>query len=102
MLTDIGPRVTGSYENEVLAVDLLKQRIKLIQQQAHTNQRIEFDLQTVSGSYLLATPYSGIHAYGNVQNVIVKLHSKNDSQHSLLVNAHFDSVAFSPGLFRFQ
>ncbi|KAF2903089.1 hypothetical protein ILUMI_03105 [Ignelater luminosus] len=98
VLTSFGPRTTGSYENEALAVDFFKREVAYIQQQANVNQKIEMDIQTVSGSYFLDfKPYGTVSAYGNVQNVIIKLYSKNNSKHSLLVNSHFDSVPGSPG-----
>lgn len=98
LLTDLGPRVVGSYENEFLSVDILKREIELIQQQANKNHTIEVDIQVVTGSYLLGyKPNSIINAYSNVQNVVVKLSSRNDSESSVLVNAHFDSVPTSPG-----
>lgn len=96
----MGPRITGSYENEVLAVDVLKQEIGFIQQQANPNQVIELDVQVTTGSYFLDYKPSGvINAYGKVQNVIVRLSSKNNSRHSVLINAHFDSVPTSPGTY---
>lgn len=98
LLTDLGPRVVGSYENEVLAVDILKREIEFIQQQANKNLTIELDVQVVTGSYFLGYKPNGIiNAYSNVQNVVVKLHSRNNSANSILVNAHFDSVPTSPG-----
>ncbi|KAF2903090.1 hypothetical protein ILUMI_03106 [Ignelater luminosus] len=97
-LLNIGPRTTGSYENEVLAVDFLKRKIADIQRQAHSNQRMQMDVQVSSGSYYLDfRPYGAISAYGKIQNVLVKLHSKKNSKHSLLVNTHFDTVIGSPG-----
>lgn len=101
MLTDLGPRITGSYENEVLAVDILKREIGYIQKQANTNQTIEIDVQITSGSYYLDYKPNGvISAYGKIQNIVVRLASKNNSKHSVLVNAHFDSVPTSPGIFK--
>lgn len=98
MLVNIGTRLVGSYQNEELAVDYLRREITFIQQSAHKNQTLEIDVQTVSGSYYIDyKPYGAINAYGNVQNVIVKLHSKSNSKHSLLINAHFDSAPTSPG-----
>lgn len=100
MLTDLGPRVLGSYENEVLSVDFLKREIAFIQQQAHRNLTIELDVQVVTGSYFLGFKPNGIiNAYSNVQNVIVRVLSGNNSLHSVLVNAHFDSVPTSPGIY---
>lgn len=98
LLTDLGPRITGSYENEVLAVDILQREIGIIQQHANINQKIELDVQVTSGSYFLNfKPNGAINAYGKVQNVVARLASRNNSRHSVLVNAHFDSVPTSPG-----
>lgn len=86
----------------MLTVDLLKRKITEIQQQAHSNQKVEMDIQITSGSYYLDfKPYGAISSYGNIQNVLVKLHSKNNSKHSLLVNTHFDTVIGSPGNVKF-
>lgn len=42
------------------------------------------------------------NVYRNVQNVVVKLHgrdsnNKTGSNHAVMLNCHFDSVAGSPG-----
>lgn len=47
ILTNFGPRPTGSYSNEILAVDFLKREISYIKQMAHRNQKIEMDLQVI-------------------------------------------------------
>ncbi|KAF5305115.1 hypothetical protein FQA39_LY09377 [Lamprigera yunnana] len=94
-LTVNGPRVTGTYENEVLAVELLRKKIMDIVQNAHSNHKIEFDLQLVSGIVNSSSVY--LNTYENLQNVLVKVHSKKHSEHSLLVNSHFDSAPTSPG-----
>ncbi|XP_044738212.1 endoplasmic reticulum metallopeptidase 1-like isoform X2 [Chrysoperla carnea] len=98
-LTDIGPRVVGSYENEELAVKFLQQEIGFIKQLAHPNHEIEVDTQVVSGSYYLAfKPYGVTNVYSNVQNVVVRLSPKGKNVNSsLLLNSHFDSVPTSPG-----
>ncbi|KAJ8924322.1 hypothetical protein NQ315_007115 [Exocentrus adspersus] len=98
VLTSIGPRIAGGYENEVLAVEFLKREINLIIQQANRNQYIELDLQVVSGTYNLELLLvDQINSYSNVQNVVVKLFGKNNSTNSVLINSHFDSVPTSPG-----
>lgn len=97
-LTSIGPKVTGSYENEVLAVDFLKREINFIIQQSNRKQKIELDHQKVSGSYFLGfKPYGLVNVYDNVQNIIARISSASNSNHSLLLNCHFDSVPTSPG-----
>ncbi|KAK4883948.1 hypothetical protein RN001_000219 [Aquatica leii] len=97
LLSSLGPRVTGSYENEALAVNFFKREIAFINQRTHRNQKLEVDLQTVSGSYFLNLKSNPeIHAYSKVQNIVVRLHGKSSS-HSLLLNSHFDTVPRSPG-----
>lgn len=103
ILTNFGARVVGTYSNEVLAVDFLKREISYIKQLAHRNQRIELDVQVVSGSYWTGfKPYGMTTMYRNVQNVVVKLHGRSRTQfnrpdEALLLNCHFDSVPGSPG-----
>lgn len=96
----MGPRVSGSYPNEVLAVNFLKREIDLIQQTAHRNQKIHADVQVVSGAYYLGFKPQGMTSvYRNIQNVVVKLggESEGNGNHSFLLNCHFDSVPGSPG-----
>lgn len=45
ILTNFGPRPTGAYSNEILAVDFLKREISYIKQMANRNQKIELDVQ---------------------------------------------------------
>lgn len=103
ILTNFGAKPTGSYNNEVLAVDFLKREISYIQQMAHPTQKIEMDVQVVSGAYWAAfKPHGMTNVYRNVQNVVVKLHGQSsdfhgNGNHSLMLNCHFDSVAGSPG-----
>lgn len=99
LLTDLGPRVTGSYENDILAVDYVLRQIDMIVHQTNPNQKIEVDVQVVSGSYNLESmSVDQINVYSKVQNVVVKLHgSQAGTNSSILVNSHFDSVPTSPG-----
>lgn len=92
---EIGPRVIGSYENEVTAVDFFRQKIQGIKQEANAVQKIEVDVQVASGSYLVDTGF--LTVYDKVQNVLVKLHSSNHSRYTLLINAHFDSAPGTSG-----
>ncbi|KAE8739131.1 hypothetical protein FOCC_FOCC015360 [Frankliniella occidentalis] len=96
-LTNIGPRVTGSYENEVLAVNFLKNAISLTMQSAKPIHKIEVDFQKISGSFPLTFLDGMTHVYHDVQNVIVKIGSLKGSDHSILMNCHFDTVSDSPG-----
>lgn len=104
-LTSIGPRVAGSYENEVRTVDLLMREIGFIKQFAHPAHLITMDVQKPSG---VLTPITGQGLehntiYHSLANVVVKIESRNgtnSSAEALLVNAHFDTVHGSPGLLR--
>lgn len=98
-LTNFGPRISGSYENEVLAVNFLKDEINNIISEAKEHNVIELDIQKVSGSFQLEFLDNMNLVYRDQQNVIVKVGSKIRSQHSLLINCHFDTVADSPGKF---
>lgn len=95
-LTEMGSRVTGTHNNEVLGVAMIKQAIDNIQKSAHANQVVELDHQIVSGGYWANfKPHGMTNMYQNVQNIIVKLHGQSNS--SVLLNCHFDSVAGAPG-----
>lgn len=96
-LTALGPRVAGSYANEVLAVNLLKHEIETIIASAKDNNVIQLDIQKASGAFKLEFLDGMTNVYHNLQNVVVKIGSRIDSPHSLLVNCHFDTVANSPG-----
>lgn len=96
-LTNIGPRVTGSYENEIVAVNFLKNTIESIIGQAKPIHKIELDFQKISGSFPLTFLDGMTHVYHDVQNVVVKIGSHKGSEHSILMNCHFDTVSDSPG-----
>ena len=97
ILNDIGPKVTGTEENEVLAVNFLKKRIGDIQSKANGNQNVTMDHQIASGSYYLGfKPYGMVTAYRKIQNIIVRLEG-GESSNALMINCHFDSVPGSPG-----
>jgi Zn-dependent M28 family amino/carboxypeptidase len=96
-LNDIGPKVTGTSANEVIALSYIKNRILKIISKANKAQNVEFDHQIVTGSYFLAfKPYGMGAAYRSVQNLVVKVNG-NESNNALLLNCHFDSVPGSPG-----
>lgn len=96
-LTRIGPRVTGSYQNEVLAVNLLKDEINKIIREKNERHVIELDVQKVSGAFNLEFLDGMTNVYQDVQNVVVKVGSDINSPHSLLINCHFDTVVDSLG-----
>ena len=93
-MTDIGPRVVGSNENEHLAISLISNEINNIKNNSNSSQKIDIDYQSVSGSYYLV---DFVNVYENVKNIVVRLRSGYNSSHSILVNCHFDSVPTSPG-----
>ncbi|XP_055523743.1 endoplasmic reticulum metallopeptidase 1-like [Wyeomyia smithii] len=97
ILNDFGPRPTGSYANEVLAVDFLVRELSYIDQLKNKNQKLIVDKQIISGGYVgVYMNKSATSVYRNIQNVVVKLVGTNSNQ-TLLLNCHFDSVATSPG-----
>ncbi|XP_063977133.1 endoplasmic reticulum metallopeptidase 1-like [Diachasmimorpha longicaudata] len=96
-LTSLGPRVAGSYENEVLAVNYLTAVINDITAQISDNHKITVDITKHSGAFPLKFLDGMTNVYRNVQNVIVKLGPRRWAEHSLLLNCHFDSFVESPG-----
>ncbi|XP_020801065.1 endoplasmic reticulum metallopeptidase 1 [Drosophila serrata] len=92
----IGPKVTGSYANEVTTVQFLLNETEKIRSQMRSDlYSLEVDVQSPTGGYVfidMVNMYQGIH------NVIVKLSSKSSKSESyLLLNSHFDSKPSSPG-----
>lgn len=96
-LTSLGPRIAGSYENDVLAVNLLKGIVQEIIDNAKEHHVIEVDVQKVSGAFNLEFLDGMTNVYEDGINVVVKIGSKIKSPYSLLINCHFDTVAESPG-----
>ncbi|XP_021931492.1 endoplasmic reticulum metallopeptidase 1-like [Zootermopsis nevadensis] len=97
-LTDIGPRTTGSYENEVLAIKFFEEEIGSIMDRAKPIHNVQVDIQKTSGAFPLHFLDGMTNVYRDVQNVIVRVSAKYaESAHSLLVNCHFDTVSGSPG-----
>jgi hypothetical protein len=103
-LVSLGPRVAGSYENEVRAVDLLLREIGFIKQFANPVHKITVDVQKPSGVIVPLSKENNGRVdniiYQSVTNVVVKIqgvNSTDENAEALLVNAHFDSVLGSPG-----
>ncbi|XP_034480031.1 endoplasmic reticulum metallopeptidase 1-like isoform X2 [Drosophila innubila] len=95
-LVNIGPKVPGSNNNEVDAALFLLNEIADIRNNLLEEYfTLEIDVQRTSGAHI----YSNLlEVYQEVQNIVVKLSSKNSTSESyLLVNSHFDSVLTSPG-----
>lgn len=98
-LIDIGPRPTGSNENELVARDFLVNEIMKIKNKTNRVLTVQNTNQVVSGSFYLAMkPVGYISYYDRVQNIVVRL-SSSDQQSStaVLLNCHFDTVPGSPG-----
>ncbi|EDV36214.1 uncharacterized protein Dana_GF12847 [Drosophila ananassae] len=92
----IGPKVTGSYANEITTVEFLVNEVEKVRAEMQTDlYELEVDVQSPTGSYVfvdMVNMYQGIH------NVVVKLSPKGSpSQAYLLLNSHFDSKPTSPG-----
>lgn len=97
-LTNIGPRTTGSYENEVLAIKFFSEEIGAIVDRSKPIHKVQVDVQKTSGAFPLKFLDGMTNVYKNVQNVIVRVSASHaESMHSLLVNCHFDTVSGSPG-----
>ncbi|KAF5912772.1 hypothetical protein HPG69_007762, partial [Diceros bicornis minor] len=96
-ITSIGPRTTGSPENEILTVRYLLEQIKLIEVQSNSLHKISVDVQRPTGSFSIDFLGGFTSYYDNITNVVVKLEPRDGAQHAVLANCHFDSVANSPG-----
>ncbi|CAG0879849.1 unnamed protein product [Darwinula stevensoni] len=97
-LASFGPKPTGSYENEVLAVDFLKRTLIDIKYRAHSSHNITVEVQQVSGSFPLDFKERMTSIYAHLQNVIAVLEPREKPSHdAMLVNCHFDTVPWSPG-----
>ncbi|EDW01018.1 GH20687 [Drosophila grimshawi] len=94
-LSNIGTKLPGSYENEVEAVNFIMNELSQIQLDLQNDYfDMEIDLSRASGGY----PFKNLlNQYQGVQNIAVKLSTKNSTSESyLLVNSHFDSKPFTP------
>lgn len=102
-ITKLGPRTSGSYANDILAVKVIVKAIQEIKKLSKDDFDVEIDVQTGSeGTFAFVR--SGIVdigytiVYNNITNIIAKVSKKNSkSQSYVLVNAHFDSVANTEG-----
>lgn len=99
-ITSIGPRTTGSPENEILTVHYLLEQIKLIEVQSNSLHKISVDIQRPTGSFSIDFLGGFTSYYDNITNIAVKLEPREGAQHAVLANCHFDSVANSPGLYQ--
>ncbi|XP_037035534.1 endoplasmic reticulum metallopeptidase 1-like isoform X1 [Bradysia coprophila] len=94
-LTGIGPRVVGSIENEVLAIQFLEREVQKIIESRNVIHNIEYEVQNSSGSFELDLMTS---VYNDIQNFVVRFTPADRiPSHFLLINSHFDTVPISPG-----
>ncbi|XP_015429200.1 PREDICTED: endoplasmic reticulum metallopeptidase 1-like [Dufourea novaeangliae] len=96
-LTSIGPRIVGSYANEVLAIKYLTNIINSIVKDASENHKLLVNVTKHSGAFPLKFLDGMTNVYRNVQNVIVKIGPHRPTHTSVLLNCHFDTFADSPG-----
>jgi hypothetical protein len=62
-LTSVGARPAGSYENEVLAVDLIRKELESIKARANPLHRVTIDVQKPRGSFNLEFVDGLTHSY---------------------------------------
>ncbi|KAL0607274.1 Endoplasmic reticulum metallopeptidase 1, partial [Plecturocebus cupreus] len=74
-ITSIGPRTTGSPENEILTVHYLLEQIKLIEVQSNSLHRISIDVQRPTGSFSIDFLGGFTSYYDNITNVVTESHS---------------------------
>ncbi|XP_048508807.1 endoplasmic reticulum metallopeptidase 1-like isoform X2 [Athalia rosae] len=93
-LAQIGEKVVGSYQNEVLAVEYLQHHLQQIQTHATNGKSVQISFARGSGAYLVS---GFVNVYTNIGNVLARLSDGNSSSIALLVNCHYDSHPSSPG-----
>ncbi|KAJ2948720.1 hypothetical protein O0L34_g7978 [Tuta absoluta] len=102
-LTSIGPRVAGSYENEVLAVNNIVSAVKRVAAGASPHNHVELDLHRASGAFPLKFFDGMNNIYRDVQSVVARVRGAGGGgktrgkRSALLLNCHFDTVVDSPG-----
>ncbi|XP_052743938.1 endoplasmic reticulum metallopeptidase 1-like [Bicyclus anynana] len=100
-LTSIGPRVAGSYENEVAAVRVLTAAARGVAAAASAHNRVDHDVFTAGGAFALGFLDGMSHVYRGVQSVVLRARGAGGrpgaARRALLLNCHFDTVPDSPG-----
>ncbi|KAI4816374.1 hypothetical protein KUCAC02_008701 [Chaenocephalus aceratus] len=97
-ITSVGPRPVGSHENEVLTVGYLLEQIEKIRvETAAGPHKVTVDVQRPTGTFSIDFLGGFTSFYDRVTNIAVRLEPKSGSQHFMLANCHFDTVANSPG-----
>ncbi|XP_053674195.1 endoplasmic reticulum metallopeptidase 1-like [Anopheles nili] len=99
-MSNVGPRVAGSYANEVITVGFLHRVIKEIAASANIAHHVEVEIQQAYGSMFLDyEKYPQTSVYQGIQNVIARIVPARDVEpkNFLMLSSHFDSVPQSPG-----
>lgn len=99
-LSSIGPKPTGSYENEVVAVDYIIRQLNYVKAHVTRANKLDIDIQKTSGCFPLTFKDGMISCYHDVKNIVARIGPQKSTNKSLLINCHFDSVPTSPGIFR--
>lgn len=98
-ITSFGPRPTGSIANEIHTVRYILDQVSKIKLSAKKSVAIEVDTQRPTGTFFLDFLDGFTSHYYNITNIVVRVSPVGNSppDHSVLINAHFDSVPNSPG-----
>ncbi|GFY53967.1 endoplasmic reticulum metallopeptidase 1 [Trichonephila inaurata madagascariensis] len=96
-LSSIGPKPTGSYENEVIAVDYILRQLEYIKSHTKPVNKISIDVQKTSGCFNLLMKDGMTSCYRDVKNIIARIGPQTPTNRSIVINCHFDSVPKSPG-----
>lgn len=98
-ITSFGPRPTGSVANEIHTVKYILDQVSKIKLSAKKSVVVEVDVQKPTGTFFLDFLDGFTSHYYNITNIVVRVSPVNNSppEHSVLINAHFDSVPNSPG-----
>lgn len=67
-LTSIGPRVSGSHENDILAVDGILRILKEIKNSKFAVHSLEFEVQKPTGSFFVEFQDGLTHSYAHVSD----------------------------------
>ena len=96
-LTDMGPKVSGSGAN-LQAETYILNSIETIAKQKNANFELDVDVQVASGIFTLDLFKVGFTSvYQNLRNIVVKVSPVEQTNNSVLLNCHYDTVADSPG-----
>ena len=92
-ITSYGVRPTGSFANEHKSVEYLLNTLRTFQERKRDDVVLDIELQRPSGTFSMDFLEGFSSYYRNVSNVIARVSSKKNypAEHSILVNAHFDS-----------